>query len=289
MRRNQEGCLSRYPSRTEEPSVRFKQFLEARISSYEHEPQDGDQLLDTLRSHCMDALRSAQAGDFIYRGTRSELKSGVYSPGTGERKSQNTSNFYTALLDTNPKNAAFPKRSKSFICSTRRTKAKQYADNGTLVTCFPFNGTKIGYADDDDFWGLQLNFDEDFLTTIHIVDFNHFWDEICEDLGKSPEHIKSLDDAMNMLRDAPLTVVIKNLQRNHLLHGFDKVSGPSHLEIVNKFIDSLPDAYSYKRLGCKLITPDEFPSSVGSEVWFSGKCVVVTEDDMDTVREEFGL
>jgi len=267
--------------------VRFKQFLEARINSYEHEPQDGGQLLDTLRTHCMKSLRTAQAGNMIYRGSRSALKSGVYDPGLGLRKSQNTTNYYTVFLDTNPRNRGFPKRSQSFICSTRKGKAKQYVEKGTLLNIFPYDQTKIGVCDDDDIWGLELHF-KGFLKTFHLVDFNDFWDDLCDDLGKSPGSLQSLDDAQFMLRSARQEQVIKALHREGLLHGIDSVGGPSDREIVDNFITSLPDAYSYKQLRCRVVDPDEIPE-IGSEVWFSGKCVAVTENDMDMVREEFGL
>ncbi|WP_407305439.1 hypothetical protein [Acinetobacter sp.] len=155
------------------------------------------------------------------------------------------------------------------------------------MTCFPFDNTPIADATEDDFWDLDLNFGGEFLKSFKIVDFNSFWDDICDELGKSPGSIESLDDAKSMLRMARTQVVMNALHKEGLLHGFDRLNTGDR-EIVDTFIDLLPDAYSYKNLGCKLTTPDNIPES--SEVWFSGKCVVIAdEDEMDIVKEEFGL
>jgi len=269
--------------------MRFKQFLEAKVKSYDHEPAATHDLVELLDRHCLQALRSAQAGNFIYRGSRSTLPAGVYNPGSGERKSQNTSNFYTIFLDTNPLNDEFPKRSKSFITTNNRYKAENYA-SGPILYCFPFDDVKIGLVDSDDFWDLRIDFDVLFSAGDSIADLNDFWEELIGDMLLKSSDIKSLADMISAIKSEHPATVANRLHRNGYLYGVNR-SKISDEEIVKRFVASLPKAYSYKQLDCKLTTPDDIPDpDKGScEMWFSGKCVMIPENILDEIREELGL
>lgn len=269
--------------------MRFKQFLEAKIKQYDVQHHDIAGLVEVLRTKCKGALKSAHNDMFIYRGTRSELKSGVYNPGSGERKSQNTTNFYTVFLDTNPANKDFPKRSKSFIASTNVSKADNYKYSweveGTLLFCFPFDETEIGVVGEDDMWDLSIDLGAPLANGNSIAAMNSFWEDVMQD-AEAGEDIDSLADMQQLLRGADASKVVRRMKNDGLLGRVNRDETTDE-EIVALLIDALPKAYSYKWLGCTVTNAENLPKL--NEVWFSGKCVMVTEEDMHQIAEEFGL
>ena len=64
-----------------------------------------------------------------------------------KRISRNTSNYYTLIMDTSFKWAAYPKRSKSLICSINRTQGERYPHR-----VFPENGSQMGVCPSYDMW-----------------------------------------------------------------------------------------------------------------------------------------
>lgn len=274
--------------------MRFKQFLEAQLSPYDHTPLEGEELVKAMRENCSRALESARAGDFIYRGSRADRVAGVYDPGSGSRKSQNTSNYYTMLLDTNPANDAFPKRGASFIASTRRAKAHGYANStgklGTLLYCFPFDETPIALVNEDDMWDLRVDFGLDLAGRYgshDIADLNDLWEGLVGDMMLNAKDVASMADMISAIRNEHPSTIVACLRREGFLHNADKAK-MTEAEIVDKFADAIPKAFSYKNLGCTLTRADELPTG-SCEVWFSGKCVMVPSDVLDDLREEFGL
>lgn len=78
-------------------------------------------------------------------------------PSTGIRQSQNTTNYYTELLDHNPHYNGWPKRSRSLICTTDWTRAKQYQDSmvGATYALFPARGAKVAVCSGMDIWEAE--------------------------------------------------------------------------------------------------------------------------------------
>lgn len=268
--------------------MRFKQFLEAKVRPYESEHLELDELIAALRKHCMASIRNAAANNVIYRGARNTVPSGIYNPGSGERQSQNTSNYYTKLLDTNPLNTKFPKRSKSFIGSTDADRARNYTRGvGSLVRVFPFNDVDIGFVNSEDLWDTEMT----LLDQHHnIPDVNEFWDTFMNDVGKSGQ-IPTFEEAMSLIKNAPPEVVIGALKKEFMLlndHEAAFKEGRNVAYLVKQLLEELPGAYSYENLGCTIESPGEFDAA-GSEVWFSGKCVIVHNEHYPEIAEEFGL
>lgn len=108
---------------------------------------------DLLNKHCKDALKDLNRP--IVRGmTNMGTGFGIIHGEAGERRSRNTSNHYTVILDeVLPKE--FPKRSKSIICANwyGMTHADRY---GTLHAIIPFDGVKIGVCPYMDMWDTEI-------------------------------------------------------------------------------------------------------------------------------------
>lgn len=261
--------------------MRFKTFLEASIKPYEREDKELDELLEIIQKQCSQAV----SGGRIYRGSKSHLPSGIFNPSSGKRKSANTSNYYTMLLDSNPKNAKWPKRSESFIATTHLETASNYA-RGTLLVLFPFNGTDIGVVNEPDLWDTKLDLGHDLKEQPQIVDMNINWTIIFEELGRevTPHNIPTMDELISYLKGADPIKLCKALQEVDLLNR--RTDESEFKGIAKEFIKQIPIAYSYKSLGCDIMKPNHYTMDENSELWFSGKCVGLTFEDYKKVEDE---
>ena len=260
--------------------MRFKDFIrEAEVKAYDKEAHSVDSIIKLLQEHCKEALHAGAENEQsqIWRGSKSAHKSGIFRPGEGERQSQNTANYYTVLLDSNPLNKAFPKRAKSFIATTNRRRASNYANEksdkpGTVLALFPFDSTQVGVANTSDIWNCKIKFPKYGLNET-IISMNHFWERFFQHIGK-PDAVPTMPELINLVR----------ANRDAIDDVFsDETSGlPIH------FIQGLEKAYSYKSMGCEVSDPGEVQHE-NSEVWFSGPCVGVVPADWVKVAEEFKL
>jgi hypothetical protein len=260
--------------------MRFKQFLEARVKPYDKQPlKDVDAIITALKEHCSDTVKAwANSGHRIWRGSRSMHNSGIFHPGTGERESENSSNYYTVLLDTNPLNSVFPKRSQSFIGSTSYKSANSY---GHALVLFPYDQTKVGVVNRTDIWLCKLEFNRSLKINESLSGMNDFWEGFMKALGKG-RNTPTMPELQKLLHSHP-TVALKEL------HEASYVSRQQDNEnIVDELADDLPNAYSFENMGCEVILPRELDAE-RSEVWFSGSCVGVAEVDWEAVRKEFKL
>jgi hypothetical protein len=132
---------------------KFKNFLfEYDDMSYKNTRSksiEESELLDMLRSDYTDAVNAFKNGNKIFRGTSSEDNYMITDPSIGNRVSANTLNYYTLIIDNSDSWKAYPKRSKSIICTTARAYADGY---GKIYSVFPINGSKIGVCTEEDFW-----------------------------------------------------------------------------------------------------------------------------------------
>jgi len=260
----------------------FKQFLEAKVSEYEHRPLQGHVLANYIKEHCGEALKAWQDGHGIYRGSRGATASGLYNPGSGERTSANTNNYYTSFLDTNPKNKGWPKRSKSFICSTSTESADGYGRDrgGKTFTVFPFDGTPIGVVNRSDIWHLGVEFRGGFYLQDTIKGMNDIIPNFIEKAGKPRSWVPTLDEFHDLIKSMPPEDFEKEcLEMNLETHSADPKTAR------DSFADQLYDAYSYDQLDCEKKTPGTVKHE-RSEVWFDSNCIMVTDRDLIIIRDE---
>lgn len=245
----------------------FKQFLEAKVSDYSFTPEKTDALIEILKKNCSEALEAYNRYS-IYRGIKDPWRpAGVYDPSTGTRESENTTNFYTIILDTNPANDGWPKRSKSFICSLSKETASEY---GNLYQVFPFNGVKVASAGTNDIWNTRVRFPKTQID-VRLVAANIFWDLFF------PESIpKTMDALLAGLRKQDPALVMDALVTK-LKYNRELNDDPA--EVVEAFIQDVPLAYSFKNMGCVLSNPNGVRRGT-DELWFSGPCVLIPEIEM---------
>jgi len=87
----------------------------------------------------------------------------ILNPKIEKRKSRNTANFYTLMMENLSQWRKFPKRSNSLICTTDYYKARMY---GTAYRVIPIDlNAKFGVCPEEDIWE---SFDVDSVQS-----FNH--------------------------------------------------------------------------------------------------------------------
>lgn len=85
----------------------------------------------------------------IFRGD-GFANAAIYHTDQINRISKNTRNYYTQWMDNHPDWDAYPKRSKSLICTTDEEVAYGYHQN--VMRVIPSNSCKIGVVPADDLW-----------------------------------------------------------------------------------------------------------------------------------------
>lgn len=255
----------------------FKTFL------LENTIKDGEamsipELVEFAKKNCSDFIKS-NGNSFMFKGWKKDRKSGLYSPSATERKSANTSNFYTRLLDTNPANKDWPLRSRSFICSTSISTASGYSNGGdSLTMIIPVNGTKVGVVGQNDIWSVAFDF--------HFLGVKAFIQDVNEALGSlglKAENMTYADINIHTFSKFPIKKI--RLVFNEcfetgptLPSKIRKVNEMEDDEYLTALVKSLKEVYTYKmNNGFELVTKG--PNIRDSETWFSGDCLVINASD----------
>lgn len=235
----------------------------------------------------------------LYRGVRRDIITGQYDPSTGVRKSEDMStNFYTLILDSNPENSKYPKRSNSFICSNRIGTARSYASSDDHVAIvFPFDDVVLGVCPTSDIWHVanpvQLTYEE-----FSMKQCNRLIDVMCDVMGVSIDSYSSFKTALGDINIEQLTKVLNEIpvifrESVSLINMSDEEieeTTDGEYDKVEAFVSSLKNAwlglYHYNRTGFTTIKSSQLDSvDRDSEIWFSGKCLITNEDYMDGFME----
>jgi hypothetical protein len=133
--------------------ITFKQYLSEAGTSQQSprtspiSPENAFELIDkhcSAFAHSMDHQQLFRGGS----GTTHPNKCLLGNSNVGEpRRSANTSNYFTWWADNHPDWKNFPKRSRSFICSSDYFTADQY---GTAMLFVPYDNAHVGVVPADD-------------------------------------------------------------------------------------------------------------------------------------------
>lgn len=272
--------------------ISFKQFLsEAEVKPYSFETLSLERVKQLLETSASKAWQDTRSGHKLFRGFQKYHGSGLTDPSTGERKSENVANHYTSLMASNPANEAWPKRSKSFICSTDKWSAEAFGYPHYLI---PFNGVKVAYVNEAD---LHMA-----ASTIRLPgtrdDFHLYYSAI-------PDVLDIFDIAENAtwadLKNAKIAAndwssdELRKRYRGFALKAGYRMAFKSFLETADD--DEIDDlAYMLLHTIEKMLTYDEARDAYGKrifdlvsnlsslpdadyECWFSGPCVVLSLED----------
>lgn len=214
-----------------------------------------DEAVQLVATHCRDSLKAQP----IYRGIDIDSPQSAYTlhGESGGRKSANTSNHYTVILDHVLTPLGYPKRSASSICSTDMYRASEY---GYVYRIYPYDGVKIGVCPHEDM----------FYTTVHV-----------------PQNGTSAQ--VNRINRAFMDSYVS-------AESFDKlvetcVTKQCFLfgETEEEIKKNLEKYYSPAETGFELHTTADFHSLPRREVWIGGKVIAVRNtfgDDFDRIVRE---
>lgn len=124
------------------------------------------------KNKVLDILKTNDENNILYRGMKDGGDYFIIDGSAGSRKSANTENYYTLIIDEILKNTDFPLRSKSIICTKSRGKASKY---GTMYVIIPLKGTKVASVNKKDIWDMHFNTSE---TKDSMVDFNYHYSNL---------------------------------------------------------------------------------------------------------------
>jgi hypothetical protein len=143
--------------------MKFKQFLtETTLEDHKDRrinlPANISKAVEFARTHCSANLDMITKNAVPFRGGQSNVKFMEIDYSLGTRVSTNTGNMYTLLFDTNPRNAKWPKRSKSIICANEVSRAFGYSRTGDegVFALIPFNGVNIACVNSEDIWDTKM-------------------------------------------------------------------------------------------------------------------------------------
>lgn len=235
---------------------------EAQVTPYRRESLSGD-ITELLSKHCSSALKTMRFSP-LWRGTRSNRDEILLlDPSSGSRKSENTTNYYTMLMDNSPYMRGWPKRSNSFIGTTRRSMSESYG-NGYAI--FPFDGAKIAICPYGDLWDTVVDLSPFRARKSHWENINY----VMRDLGFSSD--ASWDDIISHLSDPEFAEKLELDQ------------GGLEVKITpDKFIPWLWGQMAPGKVGFELKDVGELNVNeyTNNEVWFSSPCIAIRGDIYD--------
>lgn len=251
--------------------ITFKQFLSEKAVSKQpvYKPVHVKKAIQLLNTHAKDALWMLHKNQPLYRGDNNaklgDTGFALVDTAATKRQSQNTSNYYTVIFDNHPEYKDFPKRSRSFICSTKYDDAKGFGYNSTNIV-IPFDGVRIGAVNEDDMWMTDVRF---LGRLFSVSDLNDYW----RDLGLSP----------SMASFKAFGKSLKNPNSESSRCFKDTFGSEKYDAVKDNFFDTVMSMYSPKMTGHTVHTTANFYGIEG-EVWVGGKVMMIAEDMWEELR-----
>lgn len=224
---------------------------------------DEGQAMNILRKQCSSAFKAPE----IFRGVKSNNQFMLVNPQQFTRKSKNTSNYHTLLVDNMASWETFPKRSESIVCSTSRNKAAVYGAGGMTYRVLPINGSNIGICAEDDWWFSFKKFDNLGIT---VRDFNedlaNMFNTVLNDLPDD-DNWEMVAEWIEMV-DERLVVDDSFLSSDFADYLFE------HDKTVKQ---TLIDLLEPKSNGFELTTIENFTTTGNHEIWTDGPSLLVAD------------
>lgn len=223
--------------------------------------------LAKIKNECSEILSKSAT---IYRGIETKGSDVLFFDGKSKtpRKSANTYNFTTLLMDNLPSWSKFPKRSESLICSTTSFQASGY---GFTYRVLPVNGAKIGVCDRFDMWmsfqeltkyGLRVNhFNEQLYDLYEFV-----MDDVLDDtnFNKFRNQINNLSEKLPTIDLDSLPYSVEELKMVFL---------PKN--IGNDLFTVMTEIFNPKTNDFKLRKTSNFNVDGNQEVWTNGPAYLI--------------
>lgn len=226
-----------------------------------------DEAITLIKKHCSQSIKSP-----IYRGIKNGALALIGDSTVSERRSKNTDNYYTIILDNIFQNTKYPLRSRSFICTTNIRKTYNY---GSTYMVFPYDNTYIGVCPDNDIWDISIFHEDDHYS---LSNLNHMYSNMDLSDDNYSAFIKSC---------------VENFHENKKVREFftgsqywDDVDEDDADELHDMIASIIELMYDPDHLGFELADNKSIGSYKANEVWFSGKCIMIHEDQYNTIKDQ---
>ena len=245
-------------------SIEF--ITEKEVKPYKSKNVTVDQAVATLNKYCSESLSTISRP--LWRGmTNHSAPIVVINPSSGKRESQNTSNYYTMIMDHSPYMQGWPKRSRSIVCTTDKGKAVRYGngwDGGGTYAIFPFNGAKIAVCPAGDMWSTRLPGNRFGMNFTGPASMNDWLESLV-----LPDSWKEFNKQLN--NEQWLDRVKKNIPK-----AFYKEMIKNPLILLN----TLYEVLSPQNAGFKLLSIQQFAAAVlkSNECWVDSQVVAIRQD-----------
>lgn len=193
----------------------------------------------------------------LWRGMRGDSEGYILQGEKGARKSINTSNHYTIIIDHFIKENGkpdWPLRSKSVICASYKNQDHASSFGSELYAIFPFDDVTCGVTPEDDIWAIKFRKNERYsMTTLN------------EDYSMNGIKANSYSSIVNGIKE----FLKDESNSEEKLYRFFKPN-ENHIE---KFLKEL----YFDEIGFEYMKSDKVDKlNDKREIWLSGKCLAVS-------------
>jgi len=254
--------------------MKFKSYLiESGIMDREYDKSrtqsiDKDQAIELINKNCkanFTKLSSRKRG--IYRGIY-PFKSAFGYVNTNKgtpRKSANTLNYITLLMDNLPSWKDYPERSRSIICSTEYDTSDAY---GNVYRVIPYNNANIGICPQYDIW-------DSFMYIKPLNRFNHMFNMLLNEYNLNAD-----DDDWNTFKRS-LIELDKEYDSDYVMNKSDnKYTYQRDEAILNMIFNEKDIIKNFDNI----LNPKvkDFEMGINNlndnvEVWIQGECILINE------------
>ena len=300
----------------------FKTFLaeSAVKSTPQYKAHPLDDVIKILKSKCAKSIWMISSDRPIYRGDWyvNEIPGGkeaaqkastafIVDTSATQRKSTNTYNFYTEIFDSHPKMKAYPKRSRSFICTTSRKMAADYAghDGTGLWRIIPYDTAKVGIVGKPDIWNVGTKV-ELFNRRFEDLDgFNSLIKYLLTSVNIRTEKLEGLKKFGEMLKNPKskaYSVLSDTIETQKLVdygHGttnraklIDAAISEEEVAALMKEISKDFMGYIYENLSPSVLGfelgSENIKKHTNSEVWIGGDIVMFSAAAWKELQDRMG-
>ena len=243
---------------------------ELEVKPYEKQVIDTGNVETLLRQFCpaYDNLLVTP----IWRGFKNHDEAVLkIDPGTGIRQSQNTTNYYTELLDHNPYYKDWPQRSRSLICTTEHNRAYSYRDIhvGGVYALFPGRGAHIAICSGHDIWEAEA-YIPFFGGHVTFPDLNYYLHE----LGLPSRYEGMVNVVKNKWFKDNLEIMCRNMET--------KAPDPA------TFLPQIMEGMAPAVVNFDLMSVEDYAGSGihGREMWIGDPVIIVREAIFNELLEK---
>jgi hypothetical protein len=256
--------------------MRLAELFEAEVKGSPLKPEVIENALELFKTSCKNAKWMLEKDRPIWKGFHGvqpapEGKIAVIDTHQSKRKSQNSQNYYTEILDHSSYFEGWPKRSQSLICSLDKNYAEGYSQrSGGLYAIVPFNDAKIGSVEAVDIWGVEFQ-PFGVGSSIGFEDFNSWL-----------KHLK-ITDTIDGLCDFAEKLANRD---EDAVKGFEKAfpEAAKDTDVLDDFMGYLNGSLSPEILGFEQYDSRSVRNAMDeAEVWVSGKVLIMTDKTWDAL------